>query len=115
MAYSDTFIAFRFLSLTPAERDSLLRLSSDIESRPARGIEGRVTGIFALNEGVDYGWIGRFITEHNISKTDYGLFISISTSRDSDLVRVPDFATDLFRVLGGVIDFSFTSISEDDE
>jgi hypothetical protein len=72
-----------------------------------------VTGVFDLYESRDYSWIIGFIVQHNIAPTDYGLFISISTSNDSEISTVPQFAADLYRQTGGVIDVSFTVLSDD--
>jgi len=113
MAYKDESVSFRFLTLSPEELDVLRDFCPDVTSRPARGREGRVTGIFDLREGEDYGWIKDFIKTHSIATTEHGLFVSISTSSDSDIVRVPQFAVELIREVGGVIDFSFTVLADD--
>jgi hypothetical protein len=106
-------VAFRFLALLPAHLDELREIHPGVVSRPARKREGLVTGVFDLQSGVDYSWIGGFIDQRQIPESDYGLFVSISTSNDSDIVSLPQFAADIFRHVGGGIDFSFTVLSEE--
>jgi hypothetical protein len=105
--------AFRFLALSPAHLNQLRQICADVVSRSARKREGLVTGVFDLRAGVDYSWIKQFIDEHRIPERDYGLFVSISTSSDSEIVSLPQFAADIFRQVGGGIDFSFTVLSDE--
>jgi hypothetical protein len=114
MAYRDESVAWRFLALSPAQLTSLRRHCPDAISRASRLREGCVTGVFDLHEGVDYDWIGTFIEEHAIASDQYGLFVSISTSSDSEIVLTPGFAVELVRKFGGVVHFSFTVLSEDE-
>jgi hypothetical protein len=113
MGHRDESLSFRFFSLSPTELEALREFHTNVESRRARGREGRVTAVFELREGEDYGWLKDFAKRHNIAATEYGLFVSISTSSDSEIVRVPQFAIDLIREVGGIIDFSFTVLSND--
>lgn len=113
MAYRDESVAWRFLALSPAQLTSLRRHCPDAISRPSRGREECVTGVFDLHESADYHWIGEFIEQHGIARHEYGLFVSISTSSDSEIVQVPEFALELVRKFGGMVHFSFTVLSED--
>ncbi len=114
MSYRDESVSFRFFALSASQAAELLNLRPDATSRPARGRKGCVIGTFVLEAGVNYDWIARFIEQNKIPEEDYGIFVSISTSSDSDVVRLPRFAAELSRSLGGVIDFSFTSLPEND-
>jgi hypothetical protein len=115
MGYKDESISFRFLALSSTELDELRQSRPDVISRSARGREGRLTGVFDLRAGEDYQWLKGFINCHNISPETYGLFMSVATSSDSEIISVPRFAVDLVREIGGVIDFSFTVLSDEEE
>jgi hypothetical protein len=106
-------VSFRFLALSPPQFDALRQHRPDVMSRPSRGRPGQVTGVFDLCENEDYAWMKPFIAAHEIPFTDYGLFVSISTSSDSEIVRVPQFASDIYREIGGVLDFSFTVLADE--
>lgn len=113
MSHRDEFLGFRFFALSPAQLDELRNVCPDVQSRPARKREGLVTGALNLRPDADYSWLKSFIDERNIPDCDYGLFVSVSTSSDSEIVRLPQFAADIFRQVGGVIDFSFTVLSDE--
>ena len=113
MSHRDEMLGFRFFALSLAQLDELRTICSGVQSRPARKREGLVTGAFTLHEEADYSWVKRFIEECNIPESDYGLFVSISTSRDSEVVRLPAMAAEIFRRVGGQIDFSFTVLADE--
>ncbi len=106
-------VAFRFLALRQSHLDELREIHPGVVSRPARKRDGLVTGVFDLQVAVDYSWIKPFIEQRQIPESDYGLFVSISTSSDSEIVSLPKFAADIFRRVGGGIDFSFTVLSDE--
>jgi hypothetical protein len=112
MHRKDVF-AFRFLALSPAHLNELREICPEAVSRPVRKREGLVTGVFDLRDDVDYSWIGSFIEERRISENDYGLFVSVSTSSDSEIISLPQFVADIFRKVGGGLDFSFTVLSDE--
>lgn len=96
-----------------SELDALREHCADARSRPARAREGRVTAVFSLRAGVDYTWLAEFIERHEISEEEYGLVFAVSTSFPSGVVRAPAFAAKLHRKVGGVLDFSFTVLTEE--
>lgn len=112
MHRKDVF-AFRFLALSPVTLEALRKLCPEAISRPVRKREGMVTGVFDLDGDHDYTWIKSFIDQHQIPECDYGLFVSVSTDSDSEIISLPKFAAEIFRAVGGGIDFSFTVLSED--
>lgn len=112
MHRKDVF-AFRFLALSPAQLKELCEVCAEVVSRPARKKDGFVTGVFDLYADRDYSWVRPFIEEHGIPECDYGLFVSVSTSSDSEIVSVPQFVADIFRSVGGGLDFSFTVLSDE--
>ena len=111
MHRKDVF-AFRFLALSSSSLEELRKICPQAISRPVRRREGLVTGVFDLQVDQDYSWVKAFIAKHLVSENDYGLFVSVSTDSDSEIVSLPKFAADLFREVGGGIDFSFTVLSE---
>jgi hypothetical protein len=113
MPHRDELLGFRFFALSPTQLDELRQVWPDVESRPARRREGLVTGALTLRPNTDYSWLKSFITQHGIPESDYGLFVSVSTSSDSEIVRLPQIAAEIFRQVGGQIDFSFTVLSDD--
>lgn len=113
MAYRTERIGFRFLVLTDQALVELRGFQEGVMSRPSRSAPGFVTGGFDLVEGRNYDWIGPFIAKHSLDASYYGLFVSLATDNDSDIMDVPHFALTLSRSVGGEISFSFTVLSED--
>ena len=113
MVHRDELIGFRFFALSPAQLDELRKVCPDAQGRPARKREGFIVGSFTLHAGGDYSWLKPFIQACQIPACDYGLFVSVSTSSESAIVRLPEFAADIFHDVGGVMDFSFTVLSDE--
>jgi hypothetical protein len=113
MAYRTVRIGFRFLALTEQALVELREFQDAVMSRSSLTNPGFVTGGFDLNEEKSYDWIGPFVAKHGIDESDYGLFVSLRTDSDSDMVTIPDFALNLSREIGGEIAFSFTVLSDE--
>jgi hypothetical protein len=112
VAHRDISISFRFFALTAEDLAHLRHHRPDARSRPSRFREGCVTGVFDLEPAGDYSWLDGYVQERSICRDESGLFVSVSTSSDSEIVRIPDYAIALVRAVGGVVDFSFTVLSD---
>jgi hypothetical protein len=51
------------------------------------------------------------VQNEGIPDSEYGIFVSIATAHDSEIVEVPAFVLALHRRVGGKVEFSFTFIS----
>ena len=101
---------FRFGSLSEAQAHALREHCPSVEVRPRRDTPGRFVGSFSLSLTDNYDWLQPFVQEGNISDSEYGLFVSLVTRHDSEIVSLPPFVLDLHRRVGGGIDFSFTVV-----
>lgn len=61
-----------------------------------------------LDESLDYGQFADVL--NSVCNLKKGLYVSLVTESDSDGLSIPIFVIDLFRRIGGTIDFSFTSV-----
>lgn len=71
--------------------------------------------IFTINTSFNIEEVQRLIDDLGIDKKSRGLWVSLSTERDSDGMHAPDFVINAYLRLGGQLDFSFTSIDTEDE
>lgn len=106
---------FRFLRLNGEQAKDLVRLCPDATIRSRAGEAGVLVGSFRLVEGEPYGWITDLVARHRIDEEDYGIFVSLVTEMDTDIIRVPRFVAELYRRTGGVLDFSYTYVSPEEE
>jgi hypothetical protein len=115
MSYHNERIGFRFMNLSRDVSDGLRALATNPTTvRPEHGQPDRYVVSFWLEPNIDYDWIQGAIHENRLDESQYGLFVSLVTESDSDIVAVPDFARELFRKVGGRLEFSFTSVEPDD-
>ena len=83
----------------------------DLREAPHFSGEGMVAS-FLIEPGRDYQWVHSFLREHQV-RDGYGTFVSLRTDLDSDIVTVPEHVVQFIRLVGGTLEFSFTSIAED--
>ncbi len=114
MSYRKERVGFRFLNLSRDAADSLRSLTGNPAIKPKHGQPDRYVLSFWLEPGISYGWIDSTIQEHRLDESEYGFFVSLVTDSDSDMIAVPDFAKNLFRRLGGRLEFSFTLVDPTD-
>lgn len=69
--------------------------------------------VFDIRPDCDYSWIEGFLKQQGIGDDKYGIFISITTSRDEDGLTVPGHVLSLCRLVGGTLDFSFCSLPDE--
>jgi len=55
----------------------------------------------------DYSGLEQYLLMHKATM-HYGLWVSLGTNRDSDGVAIPKHICELYKRIGGTIDFSFT-------
>lgn len=103
---------FRFMSLTQTQVQALKDRCTRVEARPKRNAPGQFVASFPLNQDSAYDWLLSFIQTNNIANSEYGVFVSILTKHDSEIVTLPAFVLDVHRRAGGQIDFSFTVVSD---
>jgi hypothetical protein len=114
MSFRHERIGFRFLNLPRDISERLRTLAANSTVRPQHGQLDRYVVSFWLEPSNNYDWIEHAIQEHELSEADYGLFASLVTESDSDMMAVPDFVKALFRRVGGRLEFSFTSVEPND-
>lgn len=115
LAWKSLSLAFRFVGLTREQAERFASLHPDARINARRKHPGEYVGWIDLAAGVQYDWVETFIKDLRPAAEDYGLFVSLTTEIDTDMIRVPDFALDLSRRAGGVIDFSYTYVGPDEE
>ena len=106
---------FRFTRLTRSQAEELASLGTGVEIKPKKDKPDEYVGVIPLEEGGEYGWIVDFVERHRPGEEDYGLFVSLVTEIDTDIIRAPRFALDLSRRAGGVVDFSYTYVEPEEE
>lgn len=103
---------FRFTSLSEVQVQALQAHCVNVEVRPKRNRSGQFVASFQLSHTSAYDWLPSFIKDCNIGDSEYGLFVSLVTSYDSEIVTLPAFVLDIHRRVGGQIEFSFTMVSD---
>jgi hypothetical protein len=115
-AWKSVMVSFRFVRLNREQAEKFASLHPDARINAKRKHEGEYVGWVDLEAGGGrYDWVESFAKELHPAADDYGLFVSLTTEIDTDIIRVPDFALDLSRRAGGVIDFSYTYVGPDEE
>jgi hypothetical protein len=71
---------------------------------------GELVVSIRLHQKINYRKLRMFLRKNGIASGKYGLWISLVTERDSDGVRVPNFAVKFLQQTGGKLDFSFTAV-----
>jgi hypothetical protein len=103
-------VGFRFFRITKAQVDEISKLYPRANVKPARNDVDKYVVFWWLQETERYEELADFIGKANLHEEDYGLFVSLRTDYDSGVIRVPQFALNLSRRVGGVIDFSYTVV-----
>jgi hypothetical protein len=103
-------VGFRFFRLTKVQADKISTLYQGANVRPARDDADKYVVSLWLQDTGRYDELAGFIGEANLCEEDYGIFVSLRTDDDTDIIRIPQFALNLSRRVGGVIDFSYTIV-----
>lgn len=103
-------VGFRFLRLTKAQADEVSKLYPGADVKPARNDVDRYVVFWWLQDTGRYEELADFIGRVDLREEDYGLFVSLRTDYDSDIIRIPQFALSFSRSVGGAIDFSYTVV-----
>lgn len=106
-------VGFRFFRLSKDQADEVAKLYPKVSIRPSRVSAEHYVVSWWLQETETYDWLMDFLAEAKLGYEDYGLFVSLRTDSDSDIIRVPQFALELSRRVGGVVDFSYTIIEQE--
>jgi hypothetical protein len=102
---------FRFLFLNDAQVAALKEHAPDAGARANRTRPDRLCGSFQLEAGQSYDWLPGLIRQWGVNEDEYGVFVSLVTEHDSEIVDVPPYVLDLHKRIGGQIWFSFTVVS----
>jgi hypothetical protein len=114
-AWKSLMVSFRFVRLTREQAERFASLHPDARINAKRKHEGEYVGWVDLEAGGRYDWVEAFAKDLRPPEEDYGLFVSLTTEVDTDIIRVPGFALDLSRRAGGAIDFSYTYVGPDED
>lgn len=102
---------FRIAALSEAQTECVRRMAPAIETRPSRHQPSLFAVSFRLSPTDDYRWIDSFVRDQALTESTYGVFVSLVTSHDSEIVTMPQYILDLHRRIGGQMEFSFTVVS----
>ncbi len=113
MSYENTEeFWFRFISLSETQVHALQGHLVDAQVRPSRNMPGRFVASFRLSPAGAYDWLPSFVQSCNIADSEYGVFVSLLTKHDSEIVTLPAYVLDVHRRVGGQIEFSFTVVAD---
>lgn len=101
---------FRYLDAKPALVEAITGRESRAEVRK-KGERSTVS--FPLNPGESYEWISEINDRFNLAPECFGVFVSLLTEYDSEIVTLPRFVVDLVQLVGGRVEFSVTFVMED--
>jgi hypothetical protein len=106
---------FRFMSLSELQVHALRGHGVQVEARPKRNAPGQFVASFRLSSDSTYDWLPSFVQSCKLAVSEYGIFISILTKHDSEIVTLPAFVLAVHHSVAGQIEFSFTVISDSSE
>src|SRR5690349_5573044 len=97
-------IWFRFNGISEQQVLALQQADSHLEVRPKKKSPSDFVSL-RLQDGGDYSWLGQVIADQGIPESKFGLFVSLVTKHDSEIVTLPPFVLALSRRVGGLIEF----------
>lgn len=103
---------FRLMSLSETQVRALQDHCVSVEVRPKRNKPGQFIASFRLSNSSAYDWLPSFVRSCNLADSEYGVFVSLLTKHDSEIVTLPAFVLDVHRCVGGQIEFSFTMVAD---
>ena len=103
---------FRFMSLSETQVHALQAHCVNVEVRPKRNSPGQFVASFRLSHASAYDWLPSFVQNCKLADSEYGVFVSLLTKHDSEIVTLPAFILDVHRRVGGQIEFPFTMIAD---
>jgi hypothetical protein len=104
-------ISFRFIDVPKSFLQKLEQgLKCELKVGHRERDTARVVAVFTLDPAMDFEMLSLLIKQNQIQESHYGIWISIVTEADSDGIHVPDYVVRLLRLVGGQLDFSFTSV-----
>src|SRR3954463_352716 len=116
MAYNNERYWFRFFHLSREQGDKLRStyFYDGIRAMANRDFPGQFVISIPLTGSLDLAPICDFVRAEHLEESEYGVFISLLTERETAIVTAPDFIRRLVRDVGGQIEFSFTVIHPDE-
>lgn len=85
--------------------------SSPVKSKERKDSQGTFVATFEINGADDPSWVVDFLLREGIPHDECGVFASLVTELDTDILSVPRHVVDFIRAVGvGGIDFSFTVV-----
>jgi hypothetical protein len=103
---------FRFTSLSEEQVSALRRHCPELEVRTKRNVKDLFVASFRLRPASNYQWLTTLLAKREIAEDTYGVFTSLVTNHDSEIVTLPPFVLELHKRTGGQIEFSFTMVPE---
>jgi hypothetical protein len=107
---------FRILNLKPEIFDQFCKLAiiEKIYYRVGRFWNNpkRFVVLWPISEKTPSRRVMVFIKKYKIQSSDYGIFISLNASKQSEEVKIPRNILDFYKRFGGQIDFSYIFIEE---
>ena len=108
---------FRILNLTPKIFDQFCKLAiiENIYYRVGRSWNHpeRLVVSWPFSRRTPSRRVLNFIKKYGLHPTDYGIFISLNSSKRFEEVKVPRNILKFYRRFGGQIDFSYIFIEEE--
>jgi len=106
--------SFRVMGLSVEGIEELQSLTGDIPVHQGTHFKDVTVSVaaFSIEEEADFSWVRSFLKKHHIDEEHYGVYVSITTSRDEDGVTLPSHILALCRSAGGTVDFSFCSLPD---
>ena len=103
--------AYRFMDLSGTKMVSFKKITSQNTHKVIKSRNDETFNvIFDLNNNFYVDEIQELVDKLEINERSRGLWVSLSTERDSDGIHVPDPIRKAYLRLGGQLDFSFTFI-----
>ncbi len=102
-------ICLRFVGISKSQYDHIEALCNEFEIE-CRKINSNYVVAVKLEIQKSFDKIIELFDRCNFEKDQYGLFISIVTESDSEILEIPPAYVDLSRKIGGKIEFSFTCV-----
>ena len=99
---------FRFESLSESQVRALRQHCGSVEVRPIGNVPDRFVASFQFDPVEKYDWLESFVRVGNISDSEYGVFVYVESTHPTPIVELPPFVVELYRRIGGRMEFSFT-------
>jgi hypothetical protein len=108
--------SFRYIQLTEVQKNEiekeLYEKNTVIESISSNTNENVV--IIDLDKSINPETIRTINKRLDIDETKFGIWVSLTSCYDHSGIRFPDYVIEFIRIVGGQVDVSIITISEDE-